>query len=125
MASLTAAGLLILFGHSLQSPPLMVAIMLPLIMLSRALQANHYGLFVLQTTVCFVLLAESLAKDWHLPQVRLFNVTLGILLTLFIALLMHGLRQWLDNREAARQRATAISERAPAQQSETKVASDE
>ncbi|OLU17478.1 MULTISPECIES: FUSC family protein [unclassified Pseudomonas] len=125
MASLTAAGLLILFGHSLQSPPLMVAIMLPLIMFSRALQANHYGLFVLQTTVCFVLLAESLAKDWHLPQVRLFNVTLGIVLTLFIALLMHGLRQWLDNRNAARLSTAAADERAPAQQLETKAMNDE
>ena len=104
---------------------MMVAIMLPLIMLSRALQANHYGLFVLQTTVCFVLLAESLAKDWHLPQVRLFNVTLGILLTLFIALLMHGLRQWLENRNATRQRAMATDQQAPTQQAEAKVGSDE
>ena len=30
--------------------------------LSRALQANHYGLFVLQTSLCFVLLAESLSR---------------------------------------------------------------
>ncbi|TBU95442.1 FUSC family protein [Phytopseudomonas dryadis] len=105
MASLTAAGLLILLGNSLQSPALMVAIMLPLITLSRAVQANHYGLFVLQTTVCFVLLAESLARDWHLPQVRLLNALLGVLVTLFVALLMHGLRQWLDKRATARRAA--------------------
>jgi hypothetical protein len=41
------------------------------VILSRALQANHYGLFVLQTSLCFVLLAESLAQDWHLAEVRL------------------------------------------------------
>lgn len=91
LASLTAAGLLILLGHSLQSPPLMVMTLLPLIVLSRALQANHYGLFVLQTSLCFVLLAESLAKDWHLPEVRLFNALLGVALALAVALLIHGL----------------------------------
>ena len=117
MASLTAAGLLILFGHSLQSPALMVAIMLPLITISRALQANHYGLFVLQTTVCFVLLAESLAQDWHLPQVRLFNVTLGVSLTLLTALAMHGLRQWLAKRSATRSHAAQTTADTPPQES--------
>ena len=98
MAALGAAGLLILFGHSLQNPALMVMLMLPLIFSSRAIQANHYGLFVLQTSLCFVLLAENLAQDWHLPQVRLLNVMLGICLSLLIALLMHGLQQWWSRR---------------------------
>ncbi|MCY1532866.1 Fusaric acid resistance protein-like protein [compost metagenome] len=98
LASLGAAGLLILLGHSLQNPPLMVATMLPLIALSRALQANHYGLFVMQTTICFVLLAESLAQDWHLPEVRLLNALFGVVLALVVALLMHGLRQLLEKR---------------------------
>jgi len=62
-------------------------------------QANHYGLFVLQTTVCFVLLSESLAQDWHLAQVRLMNVLIGVALALSVALLMHGLRQLLEKRE--------------------------
>ena len=47
LASFGAAGLLILFGHSLQNPALLVASLLPLIALSRAVQANHYGLFVM------------------------------------------------------------------------------
>jgi hypothetical protein len=101
LASLAAAGLLILMGHSLQSPALMVATLLPLIALSRALQANHYGLFVLQTTLCFVLLAESLAQDWHLAQVRLLNALIGVVLALFVALLMHGLQQLLEARSKA------------------------
>ena len=100
MASLAAAGLLILMGHSLQSPALMVATLLPLIALSRALQANHYGLFVMQTTLCFVLLAESLAHDWHLAQVRLLNALIGVVLALFVALLINGLQQLLDARKA-------------------------
>lgn len=99
LASVAAAGLLILLGHSLQSPLLMVATLLPLITLSRAVQANNYGLFVLQTTVCFVLLAESLAQDWHLAEVRLLNALFGVVLALFIALLVHGLRQLLNNRQ--------------------------
>ncbi|MDG9924738.1 MULTISPECIES: FUSC family protein [unclassified Pseudomonas] len=96
MASLCAAALLIYFGHSLQSPPLMVAFILPLITLSRAFQAHHYGLFVLQVTISFVLLAESLSHDWHLAQVRLFNSLIGVVLAILMALLMHGLAQWLS-----------------------------
>lgn len=93
LASLAAAGLLILFGHSLQSPPMMVMVLLPLIVLSRALQANHYGLFVLQTSLCFVLLTESLSRDWHLPEVRLLNALLGTALALAVALLVYGLQR--------------------------------
>jgi hypothetical protein len=112
LASLAAAGLLILLGHSLQSPALMVATLLPLIALSRALQANHYGLFVLQTTLCFVLLAESLAQDWHLAQVRLLNALIGVVLALFVALLLHGLQQVLETRQqrAAKPAQAAKSE---------------
>lgn len=96
LASLAAAGLLIIFGHSLQSPPMMVMTLLALVFLSRALQANHYGLFVLQTSLCFVLLAESLSHDWHLAEVRLLNALIGVALTLTIALLVHGLRLQLN-----------------------------
>jgi len=96
LASLAAAGLLIAFGHSLQSPPVMVGTLLLLVFLSRALQANHYGLFVLQTSLCFVLLTESLAKDWHLAEVRLLNALIGVALALTVALLVHGLRVHLS-----------------------------
>jgi len=98
MASLAAAALLIYFGHSLQSPPLMVATILPLIVVSRAFQAHHYGLFVLQVTVSFVLLAESLAHDWHLAQLRLFNSLIGVVLAMLVALLMYGVEQRLKRR---------------------------
>lgn len=102
LASMAAAGLLILLGHSLQDPATMVMILLPMIVLSRAVLANNYGLFVLQTSVCFVLLAESLARDWHLPEVRLFNALAGVVLALFVAMLMHALRQWLEKRSRTR-----------------------
>mgnify|MGYP002130327091 CR=1 FL=1 len=58
MISLGVALALIYLGHSLQSPPAMVATILPLIVLSRALQAHHYGLFVVQVGISFVLLAD-------------------------------------------------------------------
>ncbi|WAJ39434.1 FUSC family protein [Pseudomonas sp. GOM7] len=93
LASLAAAALLILVGHSLQNPPLMVMVLLPLILLNRALQANHYGLFVLQTSLCFVLLTESLSRDWHLPEVRLLNALIGSALALAVALLIHALQR--------------------------------
>jgi hypothetical protein len=99
LASFGAAALLILLGHGLQNPALMVATLLPLITISRAIQANHYGLYVLQTSVCFVLLAESLAHDWHLPQVRLLNSLIGVALALVVALLVHGLERWLERRQ--------------------------
>jgi hypothetical protein len=99
LASLGVAALLILLGYSLQNPTLMVAILLPLIVVCRALQANHYGLFVLQTSVCFVLLAESLTQDWQFPQVRLFISLIGVALALLVALLLYGLEHWLQHRQ--------------------------
>ncbi|WP_439888934.1 FUSC family protein [Pseudomonas sp. MBLB4123] len=98
LASMTAAGLLILLGHSLQDPTLMVLSLIPLIMLSRALQASHYALFVMQSAIGFVLLAESLSLDWQQAQLRLLNVLFGVVLALFVALLVYGLRQLLERR---------------------------
>lgn len=99
LASLAVASLLILLGYSLQNPTLMVAILLPLIAVCRALQANHYGLFVLQTSLCFLLLAESLAQDWQFPQARLFISLIGVALALLVAMLIYGLEHWLQQRQ--------------------------
>jgi uncharacterized membrane protein YccC len=88
-----AAAVLIYMGHSLADPPIMVMIMLPLVMLSRAFQAHHYGLFVLQTTLSFVLLAETLAQDWELPQLRLINAAIGVSVALAVTLMMYLLRR--------------------------------
>ena len=101
MISLGVALALIYLGHSLQSPPAMVATILPLIVLSRALQAHHYGLFVVQVGISFVLLAESLAPDWHQAQGRLLNSLIGVFLALLVALLSHALQQWLERRAEA------------------------
>ncbi|MDX5373885.1 MAG: FUSC family protein [Pseudomonadaceae bacterium] len=101
LASLCAATLLIYLGHSLQSPPAMVALVLPLIVLCRALQARRYGLFMLQVILSFVLLAESLAPDWLLAQERLFNSLVGTVLAMLTALLLYGLEQWLGQRRSS------------------------
>ncbi|VXC67877.1 conserved membrane hypothetical protein [Pseudomonas sp. 8Z] len=103
LASLAAAGLLILLGYSLQSPAMMVMTLLPLIVLSRVLQANHYGLFVLQSTLCFVLLTESFSGDWHLPEARLFNALIGTTLALAVALLIHGVQLRLSKKTSTAQ----------------------
>ncbi len=76
----------------------MVMILLPLVVLGRAFQANHYGLFVLQTTLLFLLLAETLAQDWNLPQIRLINAAIGVSVALLIATLMHLLHRLLARR---------------------------
>ena len=64
----------------------------------QGLPANHYGLFVLQTTLLFLLLAETLAQDWNLPQIRLINASLGVGVALLIATLMHLLHLLLARR---------------------------
>jgi uncharacterized membrane protein YccC len=100
MTSVACAGLLILLGYSLQDPALMVALLLPLITLCRGLQGKRYGLFVLQSSICFILVVESLAQDWDLAEGRLLNALFGVVLALFIALLGHGLRQRLERRQS-------------------------
>jgi len=102
MISLAVALALISLGYSLQSPAAMVATILPLIIISRALQAQHYGLFMVQVGISFVLLAESLAMDWQQPQLRLLNSLIGVFIALLIALLVHGLEQRLHNTEPPR-----------------------
>ncbi len=114
LGSLLGAVILILLGHWLATPGWLVACMLPLIVLSRAFIAQHYGLFVLQTTVCFVLLAESLAREWHLAEVRLYNTLLGAVLALLVSTLAHQARKrWLnhDRRAATAAALAEVEER--------------
>lgn len=92
LGSLVGALILIGLGSWLQGPAPLVVCMLLLIVLSRAYIAHHYGLFVVQTTLCFVLLAESLSSDWHLPELRLYNTLLGTGLALLVAYLAHRAR---------------------------------
>ena len=106
---LAAAAILIYIGHGLADPPLMVMILLPLVVLGRAFQANHYGLFVLQTTLLFLLLAETLAQDWNLPQIRLINAAIGVGVALLIATLMHLLQMLLARR--SRRKAQLAAQR--------------
>lgn len=94
-ASLVTASLLIFFGHSLQNPALMVAVVLPLIMLSRAIQANNYALFMLQSIACCVLLAESLSRDWYLLEPRQLNALIGFVVAVVMVFLVHGGRHYL------------------------------
>lgn len=113
---LGAAALLIYLGHSLADPPQMVMLMLPLVMLSRAFQANHYGLFVLQTTLTFLLLAETLAQDWNLPELRLINAGIGVSVALGVSVLMYLLPRLFNRiatRKAKRTTAAGSSEEKP------------
>ena len=110
---LAAAAILIYIGHGLSDPPLMVMILLPLVVLGRAFQANHYGLFVLQTTLLFLLLAETLAQDWNLPQIRLINAAIGVGVALLIATLMHLLQMLLARR--SRRKAQLAAQRSDEQ----------
>lgn len=99
-ASLMTAILMILFGSSLQNPALMAAVVLPLIMLTRSIQANSYRLFMLQSIACCVLLAESLSGDWYSLEPRLLNALIGFALALLVLLLGEGLRHWLLSASA-------------------------
>ncbi|MBD7977554.1 FUSC family protein [Pseudomonadaceae bacterium Sa2CUA2] len=98
---LIASALLTAVGHSLLTPLMLSACLLPVLFFNRALQANHYLLFSLQTTLCCLLLRESLALDWNDPQSRLLNVLLGSLLVLLVALLTHLIKRLLTRRNKA------------------------
>lgn len=107
---LCIAAILIYMGYSLVDPPLMVMILLPLLVLSRAFQAYHYRLFVLQTTLSFILLTETLALDWDMPQVRLINATIGVGIALGVTLLVYLVRQLIARlalRKTGRPASTA------------------
>lgn len=93
VVSLFFATILIAIGYSLQNPILMVVSILSLIVLCRAFQAHHYGLYVLQLLVCFMVLAESLSLDWQLAPQRLFNSLIGVSLSLLVMLLIYALNQ--------------------------------
>jgi len=107
---LCAAALLIYLGYGLADPPLMVMILLPLLVLSRAFQAHHYRLFVLQTTLSFILLTETLALNWDMPQIRLINAAIGIGVALAVTLLVYVLRRLIARlalRKTGRSTVTA------------------
>lgn len=98
MVTLCSAIVIFVFGYALNNPVMMVASVLPLIIISRALQAHKYGLYVLQITVCFVLLAESLSRDWQIAPSRLINSIIGVAISVIITLIIYGLAQWLRSR---------------------------
>ncbi|OEO26935.1 hypothetical protein AX279_06065 [Pseudomonas sp. J237] len=96
--TLCTAILIFLFGYSLHNPAIMVATVLPLIVFCRALQAHEYGAYVLQIAVCFLLLAESLSRDWQIAPTRLLNSTIGVVISVVITLLIYACAHWLRGR---------------------------
>ena len=59
-------------------------------------RAKRRAFLLVLPLLCFVLLTESLARDWHLAEVRLLNALIGVALALTVALLVHGLRVHLS-----------------------------
>lgn len=104
MVSLALAAVMIAIGYSLQDPVVMVGGTLSLIFICRTFQAHHYGLYVLQLLVCFMVLVESLSLDWQLAPQRLFNSLFGVAISLGVAILIYSLNQGLmkvKNKTAA------------------------
>ncbi|ARU89069.1 FUSC family protein [Pseudomonas sp. M30-35] len=91
LVSLILAAIMIVIGYSLQDPILMVAGTLSLIVFCRTFQAHHYGLYVLQLLMCFIVLVESLSLDWQLAPQRLFNSMFGVAISLGVAILIYAL----------------------------------
>lgn len=75
----TLAGALIAVFISLTVPTraLMVALLVPLTLITAAIRQASYPLFVLFLTPVFLLLAEAHPGDWHLAQVRAIDTALG------------------------------------------------
>lgn len=95
-SSLAMAALLALLGHSLNSPAALVALLLALVLLGRAFQANSYRAFMLQSIGISLLLAESLAHDWLLLEPRLLAALYGFGLALLPGLLLQALlARWM------------------------------
>jgi hypothetical protein len=82
--SLVVMLLICVLGHSLQSPQQMVMVILGLIYVMRAFLARRYAAYTLQALICFILLAESLSRDWYFAMQRLENGVYGA----FVALVM-------------------------------------
>lgn len=109
LATLGIACALIALGYRLQDPASMVAIALCVVILGRAMQASHYALYAAQTSLAFMLLAESISLDWHQPQMRLLNVLIGTILGLAVTWLLYSLevRRRRAQRSAKRQSTQA------------------
>lgn len=93
---------LILLGYSLAGAPPVALFTLSLVVLCRAFQARHYGLFALQTALCFLLLSETFALDWNEPQWRLINTGVGAAIAVAVTLSLHlGSRLGRGRRRSA------------------------
>lgn len=104
LAALVMACVLIAIGHQIHEPKSLVLLVLPLIWLCRALQANGYGLYMLQSVGCCLLLTESLARDWSQWQSRLFSAMTGLLVSAGVLVLVYCLR----NRQRLTQEFAAL-----------------
>lgn len=103
-SSLALSALLALIGHSLPSSAAMVALVLALILIGRALQANRYRAFMLQNIGISLLLAEALALDWLHLEPRLLAALYGFGLALLPGLLFQALfAHRLQKSDPARQ----------------------
>ena len=58
----------------------------------------------------FLLLAETLAQDWELPQLRLINAAIGVGVALSVTLLMYLLRRLFTRIALRRARQTAVTD---------------
>ena len=73
-----AGGLIaVLLSVTLPNWEIMIAVLLPLTIITAAVRQASYGLYVLFMTPCFLLLAEPHLGDWHLAQVRILDTFVG------------------------------------------------
>jgi uncharacterized membrane protein YccC len=73
-----AGGLIaVLLSVTLPNWEIMIAVLLPLTMITAAVRQASYGLYVLFMTPCFLLLAETHLGNWHLAQVRILDTFVG------------------------------------------------
>ena len=91
---LVVACVIMFTAYTIGEPAKLVTLVLPLIMLCRAIQANGYGIYMLQSAGCCLLLAESLSGDWHLWQARLLSAVTGLLLSASVLVAVYCMRNW-------------------------------
>lgn len=97
-AALLLGVSLIVAGYSLNGMPVIMPLLLLMVFLSRAFQAKHYGMFFLQSMLCYLLITESLSSDWSDPQTRLTSLGIGTGLA-FLVIAIMALQQRLQRHK--------------------------
>jgi hypothetical protein len=103
LSTVAVGAALIFLAHAFYNSSLLLVMLLSVIVLCRAFQANRYSLYAMQTAGCTALISETLSSGWQMPQTSLVECGVGALLALAVAWALH-VANWRLGRSPADQR---------------------